>query len=369
MPSYKALIENSDDVISLVSAGGEVLYTSASSAKVFGYPPNELVGRNTFDLFHPEDRDHSRRAVREVLANPPGPRRMEARIRHKSGQWCWVESTIANRLAEPGVAAIVLNCREISARKAVREQERQHIQELVRSNAELEDFAHAVAHDLREPLRTISMFTQLLVKEAPLEDHDKLLGDFIIDAVARMSALFEGLHAFALRGVDGHPQPVDLGLVVANVLQNLRHAIVTNNAAVLVDSLPHVLGNEKHLLRVFQNLIANAIKYRSEAPLEIHVSVEQLESDWVIRVKDNGIGISHEHHERVFQLLTRLHGPGSPGSGIGLAICKKIIESSGGRIWVESESGAGSTFCFTIAARTSTGYFTTRLDKTRVGWN
>jgi light-regulated signal transduction histidine kinase (bacteriophytochrome) len=206
------------------------------------------------------------------------------------------------------------------------------------------------------------------VSEAPLEDHDKLLGDFIIDAVARMSALFEGLHTFALHGV-GHPQPVDLGLVVANVLQNMRHAILTSNACVIVDSLPRVLGDEKHLLRVFQNLIANAIKYRSEAPPEIHVSVEKLEADWVIKVKDNGIGISHEHHERVFQLLKRLHGPETPGSGIGLAICKKIIESAGGRIWVESESGAGSTFCFTIAAGTRSSYSTTRLDKPSVGWN
>jgi light-regulated signal transduction histidine kinase (bacteriophytochrome) len=203
---------------------------------------------------------------------------------------------------------------------------------------------------LREPLRTVSMFAQLLIKGSQLDTEGKLLAKFIIDGAARMSALFEGLQAFAIRGLDDLPQPSDLGHVVAEVLQDLAHAISNSDVIVTVDPLPCVRGSEKHLRRVFQNLIVNAIKYRSSAPIEIHVSAEPLAEGWLIKVKDNGIGIAPEHRDDVFFLLKRLHGTEIPGAGIGLSICRKIIEALGGRIWVESELGAGSTFCFTLTA-------------------
>jgi PAS domain S-box-containing protein len=340
------LVENSSDVISLVNAQGKVLYASAPSAKVFGYLPEELVGRNTFDLIHPEDRDHSRRALREVLAKPPGPRQVEVHVRRKDGGWCCVESTISNLLDEPRIGAIVVNCREISARKAAVE---------VRNNAQFQDFAYAIAHDFREALGTISMFTELLVRKTELDASGKELAHVIVAGVARMSALFEGLHGFAVRGSDDPPESLDLRRVVAEVLQNLAAAITASGAIVTVDPLPLVQGNQEHLLRVFQNLIANAIKYRSEAPVEIRVTAERLGPDWMIKVKDNGIGIAPEHHERIFRLLQRLHGPETPGAGIGLAICKKIIEAAGGSIWVESQAGSGSIFCFTIPAAQARG--------------
>ena len=224
------------------------------------------------------------------------------------------------------------------------------IDELARSDARLEDFAYAVAHDLREPLRTISMFTELLIEEAGLDAHGKMHAQFIVDGVARMSALFEGLHAFAVSGFDDPAHPLDLGQAVADVLQNLAHAIKTSAAIVTVDPLPVVQGNQRHLVRVFQNLIANAIKYRGEAPVEIHVTAERLGTEWIIKVQDNGIGIAPEHYERVFRLFKRLHGPETPGAGIGLAICKKIVEAMGGAIWIEPAPGSGSIFCFTTAA-------------------
>ena len=170
-----------------------------------------------------------------------------------------------------------------------------------------------------------------------------------------MSALFEGLHGFAIRGFDGPAQPVDLSHVIDDVLQDLGHAITTGNAIVTVDPLPVVQGNEKHLLRVFQNLIVNAIKYRSEAPVEIHVTAERLGPAWVIKVKDNGVGIAPEQREQVFGLFKRLHGPDTPGAGIGLAICKKIVEAMGGAIWVELAPGPGSIFCFTISSAMEAG--------------
>jgi PAS domain S-box-containing protein len=349
MRALSPLGDNSSEVISLLTAAGKVIYTSASSVNVFGYLPEEMLGLDSFDLIHPADRDHSRRAVAAVLARPPGPRHVKARVRRKDGEFRWVESTISNFLDEPRIGAIVINCHAISGRKGAQKHGQRQIDELVRSNARLEDFAYAVAHDLREPLRTISMFTELLIEESDLESRGKMQAQFIVDGVARMSALFEGLHAFAVRGFDDPPQPFALGHALAEVLQNLGHAIKTGGVRVTVDPLPVVLGNEKHLVRVFQNLIVNAIKYRSEAPVEIHVTAERLGHEWIIKVQDNGIGIAPEDHERVFGLFNRLHGPETPGAGIGLAICRKIVDAMGGAIWVEPAPGSGSIFCFTIA--------------------
>ncbi len=351
MRALRSLSETRAEVISLVTAAGKVIYTSASSVDVFGYRPEEAVGRDFFDLIHPEDRDHSRLALGAVLAKAPGSRHIRVRVRRKDGQWWCVESTISNFLDEPHIGAIMVNWREIVERKTERRNnDRRRIDELVRSNARLEDFAYAVAHDLREPLRTISMFTELLVEESNLDPYARMQAQFIVDGVARMSALFEGLHGFAVRGFDDPGQPFELGHAVAEVLQNLGHAVQASGATVTMDLLPVVPGNEKHLVRVFQNLIANAIKYRSEAPVVIHVSAERLGPEWIIKVQDNGVGIPPEHSEQVFGLFKRLHGPEIPGAGIGLSICRKIIEGMGGAIWIEPAPRSGSIFCFTVAA-------------------
>jgi PAS domain S-box-containing protein len=350
MPSFKALVEHSCDVISLLNVKGEVLYASPSSHKVFGYLPEEMIGQNAFEFVHPKDRFYSETALQEVLDKPPGPRQVETRMRQKNGEWCWVESTISNLLDKPPVAAIVVNYREIGLRKAQAEQSSRQTQDLSRANALLEDFAYAVAHDLKEPLRSISMFTEIMVREARLDDRGQQQARFILDGVKRISDLLEGLDSFAARGFTSVSQVLDLNLVVAEALQDLDHAITSNAVNVTRGQLPSIVGNDNHLVRIFENLITNAIKYRSHAPVQIHISAEQMWPRWVIRVRDNGIGIAPEHQERIFGLLKRLHGSEIPGVGIGLALCRKQIEASGGTIWVESEPGAGSTFCFTVAA-------------------
>jgi light-regulated signal transduction histidine kinase (bacteriophytochrome) len=223
------------------------------------------------------------------------------------------------------------------------------------STADLEHFAYAVAHDLQEPFRTISMFSELLIREGQLDPNGTQLAQFIVDGVKRMGSLFEGLRTFAVSGFDDHLRPLDLGPVVADALQNLAHAISVAGASVTVDPLPMVMGNEKHLLCVMQNLLINAIKYRRDVPVVIHVAAERRGADWIIRVKDNGIGILPEHFDSIFELWARLHGPETPGAGLGLAVCRKIVEALGGSIWVESKLGAGSTFCFRIGAANSGG--------------
>jgi PAS domain S-box-containing protein len=346
---FRSLIENSPDAISLIDTQGEILYGSASTTKLFGYRPEELVGRNCLDLIHPEDRDHSSRALQEVLAKPPGPLQWDARVRHKNGNYCWVESTVSNLLLESEVRAIVVHQRDINARRAAEVERERHAEELARSNLRLEEFAYTAAHDLREPLRAISAYTEMLVQKTQMDPDAQQMANFIVDGAARMSTLVDDLLSFASSGMQEPPRCVDLQHAVAQATQNLGLAIKASGAMVTVDRLPIVLSNEIQLVRLFQNLISNAVKYRGEDPVKIHVSAERRGLDWVIRIKDNGLGIALENQARVFLPFIRLANRDVPGTGLGLAVCKKIVEGQGGTIWVESGSGAGSTFCFTIA--------------------
>jgi light-regulated signal transduction histidine kinase (bacteriophytochrome) len=219
---------------------------------------------------------------------------------------------------------------------------------LVRSNAELQAFAHTVAHDLREPLRTISAFSQILVRRAKLDESDQAIADFIVEGARRMTVLLDHLLASATRDPRELARPVNLEDAAAQAMQNLSEAMEASKATVRVEPLPTVEGNECDLTRLFQNLIANALKYRSEAAVEVRITAERFGSDWTIKVRDNGIGIPKEQHQFIFGIFARLHAEAIPGTGIGLATCKKIVEGLGGAIWVESEPGAGSTFCFTV---------------------
>lgn len=330
MSFFKALVDNSTDVISLVEQTGVMLFVSAASTKVLGYTPEELTGQVVYDLLHTDDRDTFRRALRASLARSAEPHQPEVRIRHKDGQWCWVESTLSNLVLDLQVESAVINWRDISLRRAVREEKQEESQDMARSNAELEHFAYAVAHDLREPLRTISMFTELLLAEGHVDPAGRELAQYVGEGVTRVSGLFESLHTFAVRGFDHLPSSLDLEPVVSQALLNVGHAVQASGATMIIDPLPWVQGNHQQLLRVFQNLFINAIKYQGSDPPRIHVTSEQLGAEWLIKVKDNGIGIAPQDHERIFRLLKRVPGGGSSGAGFGLAICKKIVEELGG---------------------------------------
>jgi len=347
---FRSLIENSPDAISLIDIQGKILYGSPSTTKIFGYQPEELVGRNCLDLIHPEDRDHSNRALQEALYKPPDPLQWDARVRHKDGNYSWVESTVSNLLSELEVQAMVMHQRNIEARRAAEVESQRHAEELARSNLRLEEFAYTAAHDLREPLRAISSYVTILVKQTQMDPNTAHMAEFIVEGAARMSTLIDDLLSYASSGVHQPPQRVDLHRAVAQATQNLAPAIGPSGATVTVGRLPFVRGNEIHLVRLFQNLISNAVKYRGYAPAEIHVTGEQRGSDWVIRIADNGLGISPENQALVFKPFVRLADRDVPGTGLGLAVCKKLVEEWGGRIWIESELGAGSTFCFTIVA-------------------
>jgi PAS domain S-box-containing protein len=225
--------------------------------------------------------------------------------------------------------------------------------ELARSNKELEQFAYVASHDLQEPLRMVSSYTQLLAQryEGQLDEKAKKYIAYAVDGSVRMQRLINDLLTYSRISTRGQsPQPVDAHAVLGEALRNLYAAIEESGGIVTNDDLPTVRVDASQLLQVFQNLIANAVKFRGETPPHIHISAQEQGGEWLFSVRDNGIGIDPQFADRLFVIFRRLHTREEyPGTGIGLAVCKRIVERHGGRIWFESEPGKGATFFFTIA--------------------
>lgn len=241
---------------------------------------------------------------------------------------------------------------ELDERRRAEVKLAQYATDLARSNVELEQFAYIASHDLQEPLRMVASFTQLLAKryQGRLDQDAQEFIEFAVDGANRMQQLLHDLLVYSRVGTRGKPPaPTDLNEILAHAEANLQVAIRESGAVVTHEPLPIVAGDRVQLTQLFQNLLANAIKFRGkEAPL-IHVSAQVQDGAWLIAVKDNGIGLDPQHRERIFNIFQRLHPRHAyPGTGVGLAICKKIVERHGGRIWVESTAGRGSTFYFSI---------------------
>lgn len=241
---------------------------------------------------------------------------------------------------------------EIAVRQQAEAVLAQRSEELARSNAELEQLAYVASHDLQEPLRMVASYVQLLEKRY----HDQLDSEanefiaFAVDGVKRMQALIDDLLTYSRVGTRAAPlQQADAGAVVAAAVRSLRLAIEESGTQITIEELPIVLGEARQLEQLFQNLIANAIKFRREQAPQIRIRADQEQDFWRFSVQDNGIGIAPEYFDRIFVMFQRLHGRREyPGTGVGLAICKKIVERHGGRIWVESMPEHGTTFLFTL---------------------
>jgi light-regulated signal transduction histidine kinase (bacteriophytochrome) len=241
---------------------------------------------------------------------------------------------------------------DIAARKRDEEALKRTAADLERSNKELEQFAYVASHDLQEPLRMVSSYTQLFAKryKDQLDDKAEKYIDYVVDGAVCMQRLINDLLAYSRVGTRGKlMEPTDSHSVLGEALQNLQVAIDESRAIITNDDLPTLRADASQLGQVFQNLIANAIKFRGESPPRIHVSARDRGGDWFFSISDNGIGIDPQHEDRVFAIFQRLHTKQEyPGTGIGLALCKRIVERHGGKIWFESEPGKGSTFYFTI---------------------
>ena len=250
---------------------------------------------------------------------------------------------------------MLISLRDITGQKQAEAKLKQALAELTRSNTELELFAYVASHDLQEPLRMVASYTQLLARRY----RDKLDGDadefmgYIVDGAMRMQRLINDLLDFSRVGTRGKPfEQTDCEAVLNQAIANLQAAIEDNKAVVTHDPMPNVMADGSQLVQLFQNLIGNAIKFHSDKRPGVHVGAECKGPEWVFSVRDNGIGIDPKYHERIFVIFQRLHGRTEyPGTGIGLAICKKIVERHKGHIWVESQAGMGSTFYFTIPAK------------------
>jgi len=257
------------------------------------------------------------------------------------------------RDAQGKVIGAVLVFRDISERRRSEEQRQRLNEALLRTNQDLQQFAYAASHDLKEPLRTVATCLELARRKYTGKVLDGEAGQLMDAAVAgahRMNDLVEALLQYSQAGEVTEPaiEPVRADKVVRDAIANLQSAITETHALVSYGRLPVVTANPLHLAQVFQNLIGNALKYRSERPPRINVTALEQDQQWVFTVEDNGIGIQPEYQAQIFGIFKRLHGNEYPGAGIGLAICKKIVDRHGGSIWVESEVGKGSRFSFTL---------------------
>ena len=270
-----------------------------------------------------------------------------------NGEKQWLKWEIRPWASDAGdINGIIMVSEEITQCRKAQEKLQQLNEELIQSNRDLEQFAYVASHDLQEPLRAVTSYAQLLARkyQGNLDAKADKYINYIVDGATRMQQLIEDLLEFSRVGTRAKALvPTDCDNVLNQVLENLKIAIAQNRAKITHDPLPTIMGDEIQLIQLFQNLIGNAIKFRGEEPLRIHISVETREKEWLFSVRDNGIGIETEYFERIFTIFQRLHSKSEyPGTGIGLAVCKKIVERHGGHIWVKSQSGAGTTFYFTI---------------------
>jgi PAS domain S-box-containing protein len=349
-----AIVASSDDAIISKSLDGVVTSWNAAAERIFGYQAEEMIGQPILRL-QPEDRQEEENMILERLRRGERIDHFETVRRTKDGRLLDVSVTISPmRNARGTIIGASKIARDITERKQLEGEFAQRAAELERLNTELQQFGYIVSHDLQEPLRTIISFVQLLAQHLHGQK-DAQTAEFIafaVDGTQRMQALITDLLAYTR--VSGKAQAftaVDCAALLERVLGDLRLAIQDSAAEVTHDALPTVHGDAGQLGLVFQNLISNALKFRGETPPRIHIAARREGAQWIFAVRDNGIGIDSQHGERIFEVFQRLHIRSEyPGTGIGLAICKKIVEQHGGRIWVESAAGQGATFRFTLSA-------------------
>ena len=333
----------------------------------FGVTPSEYHGtyKEIIALIHPEDRPGVEQAVAESLETGKS-----FSVEHRV---VWPDNSVHHIAARGEVYSnkglssdrMIGVCLDVSHRKETEQALQEVVEDLNRSNSDLEQFAYVASHDLKEPLRMVASYTRLLAEEYEdlLDEEGKKYIHYATDGARRMQELIDDLLAYSRIGrTTGIPRPVDLNCVMRDVRENLSVTLTKCGGVLEVcENLPTVRGCGSLLSGLLQNLIANALKFHGDEPPVVMVSCEQQDGECICSVRDNGIGIPPEHRDRIFQVFQRLHARSKyEGTGIGLAICKKAVDHLGGRIWVESTPGHGSTFCFALPLAQATEF---RVDK------
>lgn len=359
---YRGLLEAAPDPMVLVNQSGEIVLLNVQAEKQFGYSRDELLGRKITDIIPDGFAERlvadKLRSPEEALAQEIGGGIELTALRRGGGEFP-VEIMLSPLESADGML-VTAAIRDVSVRKAAEADLVEKIAELKRSNEELSQFAYIASHDLQEPLRMVSSYTQLLAQRyvGKLDsDADEFIA-YAVDGATRMQRLIQDLLAYSRVGT----KPMDVGTVSSQealgvALTNLGNAIEDSGAVVTNGPLPPVRADEIQLAQLFQNLIGNAIKYRAESAPEVHISARQKHGRWQFSVKDNGLGIEPQYYDRIFGMFQRLHNRDQfSGTGIGLAICRKIVERNGGEISVTSTPGNGSTFHFFLGENELEGH-------------
>ncbi|MFH2038810.1 MAG: PAS domain S-box protein [Chloroflexota bacterium] len=344
-----SIINSLPGIFYLFDAQGKFLLWNRNFEKISGYSTDEMLERNPADFFVGDEKVLVQERIQQVFIS--GQAEVEANFtsRHAVATPYYLTGVRIMIKDQPHLVGVGI---DITKRRQAEEKLLKAMADLARSNSELERFAYVASHDLQEPLRMVTSYLQLLERRYK----DKLDGDarefiqFAVDGSNRMKNLIGDLLAYSRVGTRGKEfEMVDCGIVLENVLTNLQISLSESHAKLTHDPLPEVMGDDSQLESLFQNLIGNAIKFHGRKKPKIHVGVKQEARDWVFSVSDNGIGIDPQYFERIFIIFQRLHNLQEyTGTGIGLAISKRIVERHGGRIWIESQPGQGSTFYFTL---------------------
>jgi PAS domain S-box-containing protein len=356
-----AIVDSSDDAIISKNLDGIIMSWNKSAERLFGYTADEAIGRSILMLIPPDRQDEEPGILARLRRGERVDHFETIRVR-KDGSSLNISLTISPvRDPEGRIIGASKIARDITDRVRREQDLRDANAALQRANEDLQQFAYSASHDLQEPLRMVAAYSELLQKRfggklGPVAD--EYIG-FTVAGAARMETLLRDLRTYTQVSTAEQlpPGEIDARAVLDKALANLEVAIHDAGATVRSERLPHVRMHEFQLQQLFQNLIGNAIRYRGTAPPVIDVSAKRVGDDWRFSVSDNGIGIEPEYKEQIFGIFKRLHSASDfPGTGMGLAICQRIVERGGGRIWVESEPGRGSTFYFTVPCAGSQGH-------------
>jgi len=352
---FRGAFEQAPIGMAIADLEGRIMQVNSAFRAILGYSGDEAVQLSWYDLLDPAS-DSPNLARLLVRTSVPVPSlQTDARFRMRDGAYREVQWNLSPVRDANGVTKCVIGqITDISARKEAERKLRRYAADLDRSNRDLQDFAYVASHDLQEPLRMVKSYLELLSRRyaSQLDDDAREFIGYAADGASRMQHLVAGLLAYSRAGAgSGNRRGVDSKASLDAALANLHMAIRETGAEVTHGPMPVVEADALQLTQLLQNLISNAIKFRSADPPRVHVAAGEKEGGWEFRVRDNGIGLDPRFAQRAFQIFQRLHSPARyPGAGIGLAVCKRIVERHGGEIRVESAPGEGAEFIFSLPA-------------------